>query len=144
MYLVFDHSSCGLHHLRESEQRGRIFLAMESVNSLRISAPQWWPFKKGETGSVKGETKGAKFWQGKVWTHRNCANFWQGKKEICSIFSRSRVLAHRPCPKLEMFSHRFYNFFTATAKFWGPITAWVFFCFFFLFSHRLKIRDQLP
>ena len=26
------------------------------------------------------------------------------EKEICSIFSWSRVLAHRPCPKKEMFS----------------------------------------
>ena len=24
------------------------------------------PFKKGETGGVKGETKSANFWQGKV------------------------------------------------------------------------------
>ena len=30
---------------RESEQRGRIFLARESVNSLRISSPQWWDRK---------------------------------------------------------------------------------------------------
>ena len=58
---------------------GRNFLATKSVRSLRISALEWWPFKKGETGSVKGETKGANFWQGKVWTHSNCASFWQGK-----------------------------------------------------------------
>ena len=41
------------------------FLAMESVNSLRISAPRDLSVK-GETGSVKGETKSANFWQGKV------------------------------------------------------------------------------
>ena len=40
------------------------------MNSLRISAPQWWPFQKGGTGSVKGETNSATFWQGKVKTHR--------------------------------------------------------------------------
>ena len=38
----------------------------KSVNSLRISASQWWPFKKGETGSVQGETKSTNFWRGKV------------------------------------------------------------------------------
>ena len=42
------------------------FLATESENSLRISAPQCWPFKKREMGSVKGETKSANIWQGKV------------------------------------------------------------------------------
>ena len=31
-----------------------------------FSAAIWWPFKKGETGSVKVETKSANFWQGKV------------------------------------------------------------------------------
>ena len=39
-------------------------MAKESVNLLRISAPAWRPFKKGETGSVKGETKSAKFLAG--------------------------------------------------------------------------------
>ena len=38
---VFDHSSRGSRHLRESEQRVRVVLATESVNSLRILAPQW-------------------------------------------------------------------------------------------------------
>ena len=35
---------------------------------------------KGETGSVKGETKSTNFWQGKVLKLiANCANFWQVK-----------------------------------------------------------------
>ena len=47
-----------------TKPEGEKFLAMEStVNSLRhhgdLSA-------KGETGSVKRETKSANFWQGKV------------------------------------------------------------------------------
>ena len=37
--------------------------------------------------------------------------------EICSISRRCRVLAHRPCPNWRCFAHRFYNFFTAAAKF---------------------------
>ena len=39
--------------------KSAFFLATKNVNSLRISAPQWWPFEKGET-------KSANFWQGKV------------------------------------------------------------------------------
>ena len=41
---VFDESSRGSRHSRQSEQRGQNFLASGSVNSLRISAPQWWPY----------------------------------------------------------------------------------------------------
>ena len=43
--------------------RAKNFLAMESVNSLRISAPMQYGdlSAKGETGSVKGETKSANF-----------------------------------------------------------------------------------
>ena len=63
---VFGHPSNGSCHLRESEQRGQNILATESVNSLRVSAQQWWRFKEGETGSVKGETKSVNFWQRKV------------------------------------------------------------------------------
>ena len=42
-FTVFDHSSRGSCHLQEGEQslRAKKFLAMESVNSLRISAPPW-------------------------------------------------------------------------------------------------------
>ena len=36
MSWVFDHSSRGSRHLRDSEQRGRNFLARESVNSYRV------------------------------------------------------------------------------------------------------------
>ena len=53
-------------------------------------------------------------------------HLWE-KKGICSISSRSRVPAHRPCPKLEMFCPSVLQLFTAAAKFWWPITAWVFF-----------------
>ena len=48
---------------RGETKRAKEFLAMESVNSLRISGDL---SVKGETGSVKGETKSANFWQGKV------------------------------------------------------------------------------
>ena len=74
---------------RRGTKRAKKILAMESVNSLRISAPQWLPLGlsvkgetgsvKGETKSVKGETKSANFWQGKCKLIANCANFWQGK-----------------------------------------------------------------
>ena len=32
---------------RGGTKRVKTFLAMESVNSLRISAPQWWPLREG-------------------------------------------------------------------------------------------------
>ena len=59
---VFDHSSRGSCHLKEGEQRGRkkIF-AMESVNSLRISAPQWWPLREGRDGKCEGRNEKCKF-----------------------------------------------------------------------------------
>ena len=64
-------------------RRGRNFLATGSVNSLRISASQWWPFKKGETGSVKGETKSANFWQRKVKTVTH--------RQVCEFLARESV-----------------------------------------------------
>ena len=51
---------------RFGTKRANFFGNGKSVwTDFRISAPQWWPFKKGETGSVKGETNSAIFWQGK-------------------------------------------------------------------------------
>ena len=38
--------------LERVETKRAIFLATESENSLRISAPQWWPFKNGEMSSI--------------------------------------------------------------------------------------------
>ena len=56
--LTFLSLGLSLWNLAHLIKRAR-FLATESVNSLWISAPQWWPFEKRETGSVN-------FWQGKV------------------------------------------------------------------------------
>ena len=44
--------------------------------------------------------------------------FMGGKKEICSISSRSLVLAHRPCPKLrpEMFCPSVLQLFYGCSK----------------------------
>ena len=61
---------------RGGTKRAKKILAMESVNSLR---PNGDLSVKGDTGSVKGETKSANFWQGKCRLIANCANFWQGK-----------------------------------------------------------------
>ena len=48
---------------RGETKRAKSFLAMDSVNSLRHNGNL---SVKGETGSVKGETKSANFWHGKV------------------------------------------------------------------------------
>ena len=57
--LGFDHSSRGSCHLKEGEQslRAKKILAMESVNSLRISAPPWWPLREGRDGKCEGRNE---------------------------------------------------------------------------------------
>ena len=37
------------------------FLAMESGNSLRISAPQWWPLREGRDGKCEGRKEKCEF-----------------------------------------------------------------------------------
>ena len=59
------------------------------------------------------------------------ASVW--KKEICSISSRSRVLAHRPCPKLEMFCPSVLQLFYGCSKVLMTNHGMSFFCFCFLF-----------
>ena len=60
---VFDHSSRGSCHLKEGEQslRATKFLAMESVNSSRISAPPWWPLREGRDGKCEGRNEKCEF-----------------------------------------------------------------------------------
>ena len=60
---VFDHSSRGSCHLKEGEQslRAKKFLAMESVNSLRISAPPWWPLREGRDRKCEGRNEKCEF-----------------------------------------------------------------------------------
>ena len=56
-----------------------------------------------------------------------------GKKEICSISSRSRVLAHRPCPKLEMFCPSVLQLFYGCSKVLMTNHGMCFFVFVFMF-----------
>ena len=73
-------------------------------------------------------------------TETLCGN----KKEICSISSRSRVLAHRPCPKPEMFCPSVLQLFYGCSKVLMTNHGMSFFLFLFsCFSNRLKIRAQL-
>ena len=55
--LVFDHSSRGKRHSRESRNKEGEFFGNGKCEFQRHN---------GETGSVKGETKSAIFWQRKV------------------------------------------------------------------------------
>ena len=41
--------------------RAKQFLAMESVNSLRISAPPWWPLREGRDGKCEGRNEKCEF-----------------------------------------------------------------------------------
>ena len=69
----------------------------------------------------------------------------EGKhKEICSISSRSRVLAHRPCPKLEMFCPSVLQLFYGCSKVLMTNHGMRFLFLFLCFSNRLEIRAQLP
>ena len=62
---VFDHPSRGSCHLKEGEQslRAKTYLAMDSVNSLRISAPPWWPLREGigRDGKCEGRNEKCEF-----------------------------------------------------------------------------------
>ena len=60
---VIDHPSHGSCHLKEGEQslRAKTYLAMESVNSLRISAPPWWPLREGRDGKCEGRNEKCEF-----------------------------------------------------------------------------------
>ena len=46
---------------RGGTKREKNFLAMESVNSLRISAPQWWPLREGRDGKCEGRNEKCEF-----------------------------------------------------------------------------------
>ena len=60
---------------------------------MRVSAPH---YKKGEMGSVKGETKSANFWKGKVFTHSQVRIFGNGKcKLIAKLAERLERLDGR-------------------------------------------------
>ena len=66
-----------------------------------------------------------------VWPKRSSQN--QHNEEICSISSRSRVLAHRPCPKLEMFCPSVLQLFYGCSKVLMTNHGMSFFVFVFLF-----------
>ena len=66
------------------------------------------------------------------------------RKEICSIYRRCRVLAHRPCPKLEMFCRSVLQLFYGCSKVLMTNHGMSFLFLFFCFSNRLEIRAQLP
>ena len=65
-------------------------------------------------------------------------------EEIRSISSRSRVLAHRPCPKLEMFCPSVLQLFYGCSKVLMTNHGMCFLFLFLCFSNRLEIRAQLP
>ena len=49
-------------HLKEGgTKRAKNVLAMESVNSLRISVPQWWSLREGRDGKCEGRNEKCEF-----------------------------------------------------------------------------------
>ena len=69
-------------------------------------------------------------------------HLWE-KKEICSISSRSRVLAHRPCPKLEMFCPSVLQLFYGCSKVLMTNHGLSFF-FFFLTGWKSELSYPSP
>ena len=67
---------------------------------------------------------------------------FENLKEICSISSQSRVLAHRPCPKLEMFCPSILQLFHGCSKvlMTNHGVRFLFLFFFFCFSNGLDIH----
>ena len=45
----------------EQNLRAKTFLAMESVSSLRISAPPWWPLREGRDGECEERNEKCEF-----------------------------------------------------------------------------------
>ena len=79
---VFDHLSRGSRHSRESRNKEGEFFGNGKCE---------FQHHNGETGSVKGETKSAIFWLGKVGTHSNSANFGMGKCKLIANFSATMM-----------------------------------------------------
>ena len=50
---------------RGGTKRAKRFLAMESVNSLQFSAPQWWPLREGRDGKCERRNEKCEFGKGK-------------------------------------------------------------------------------
>ena len=74
----------------------------------------WWNFPSRITEDIlhSGIPFPPCFWYKKLYSEFS----YFSRKEICSISSRSRVLAHRPCPKLEMFCPSVLQLFYGCSK----------------------------
>ena len=91
---VFDHPSRGSCHLKEGEQslRAKTYLAMESVNSLRISAPPWWPIREGRDGKCEGRNEKCEFLaRESVSSSPIVRTFGKGKCKFIANFSPTMV-----------------------------------------------------
>ena len=128
-YLIF-----GIHLSRD---RGELEYEQEHVAVVWTS----WEYRtcywqKGVSG--EGAEGKSQCWEHLAW--------WNIRRseEICSISSRSRVLAHRPCPKLEMFCPSVLQLFYGCSKVLMTNHGMCFLFLFLCFSNRLEIRAQLP
>ena len=65
---------------------------MESVNSLRISAPQWWPLREGRDGKIEGRNEKCEFLaRESVRSSPIVGIFGKGKCEFIANFSATMV-----------------------------------------------------
>ena len=75
-------------------KRAKNFLAMESVNSLRISAPPWWPLREGRDGKCEGRNEKCEFLaRESVSSSPILARYWWRHFRLCLSVSLSLSLS---------------------------------------------------
>ena len=112
---------------------------------FRTLVVQAAPNKNAPNSFVEHDTESSFFDRKSLRRRLSKIDMWgEEKKEICSISSRSRVLAHRPCPKLEMFCPSVLQLFYGCSKVLMTNHGMCFLFLFLCFSNRLEIRAQLP
>ena len=92
---VFDHSSRLVPFERGRTKSVKNFLAMESVNSFRISAPQWWPLREGRAGKCELRNEKCEFFARESVSSLPIVRiFGKGKCKFIANFSATLVTSH--------------------------------------------------
>ena len=100
-------AACAIWKMGNKE--GEKILTMESVNSLRISAPQWWPLREGRDGKCEGRNEKCEFLaRESVSSSPIVRIFEKGKCEFIADFSATMVTSLPSVSLCISLSHRKY------------------------------------